>query len=325
MSDVIFETGSSNVDKTLTELVRKQLEMELRSTLPHLQSANRFITANFVAGTNNTLRFLRVADLDVKGTTALALAEGVTPDSEDLSFGYEEMSATQVGRLIKLTDLLMERVDAGGGALAIAAEKIARNAAQEADVSVAETLAAGTNAIFAGTGNSAVNQVGDSDIISVSLLRRAVQTLKADNVPAFADGYFHAIIHPDVVFDLMEEGADGQTVGTWIDASRYAGSMPLLAGELGRLAGVRFIESSAAKVYDGSGQSSENVYNTCIFGPEAFAFGDWGTTKSYYTAPGGQGDQLHQKAAIGWKGNYGSILVEEAGARYINLLSASSI
>lgn len=322
MPDVFLSTAATNFDKTLTEQIIKVLQTELRGTLPHIMPA---VPAKFAKGTNNTLRYLRAADLSVvTGTpdnatpTAPWLKEGVTPYHEDLDFGYEEFSANQAGRLVGLTDIAMERSPLDLFSLAV--EKVTRNLAEFSDKRCADVILAGTNVLYAGTGNAATGDVAAGDVVDGTLLRRAAATLKADDVPTFG-GYLHAIIHPAVVFDIQGDDA----VGGWIDANKYAGALALMTGEVGKYAGIRFIESSNAAVKAAAGAGGVDVYSTVVFGPGAWAFGDWGTANVYTTAPGGKGDELHQRASVGWKANVGAKLIIGPGPKYLRVESASSL
>lgn len=317
-------TSTSNFDQTVQVLIRKTLEQELLPTLPHLNASAGPIMATFVAGTNSTMRFLRVpfATPTTNGGTVSAgtapwLNEGVAPTALGLSIGYEEFTSYQAGQRWELTDkaLMESPIDLMAKASAVCA----RDAAETADEYVGRILAAGTNVLYGGTA-TARTLVDTTDVLTGTLVRRATQNLKADSVPSFSDGY-HAIIHPAVVFDFEED----QDVGGWLDASRYAGATAILSGEIGKYAGVHFYESARARVFATGGSGSNAVYSTIILGPEAFAFGDWGKTTFHYVAPGGHGDELSQVASIGWKGYIGATLVDEAGARYIRIETGSGL
>ena len=54
-----------------------------------------------------------------------------------------------------------------------------------------------------------------------------------------------------------------------------------------------------------------DILNAVIFGPEAYAFGDWGGIQTYFTQPGGTTDPLHQLTQVGWKGMFGAVLMGE--------------
>lgn len=319
-------TSTTNFDQTVQVLIRKQLEEELLPTLPHLRPSAGFIKAQFVKGTNSTMRFLRVPYSTpttnggvVSAGTAPWLTEGVAPTAKALAFGYEEFTAYQAGQRWELTDVAL--MESPIDLMAKASEVCSRDAAETADEYVGRILAAGTNVLYAGSGNAARTDVGASDVISGSLVRRAAQSLKADSVPMFGDQSFHGVIHPAVVFDF-EEDSD---VGGWLSVGNYTSPDGILSGELGKYAGVRFFESPRARVFAAGGAGGVDVYSTFISGPDSFAFGDWGQVSSHYVAPGGHGDELAQVASIGWKGFLGAMLVDEAGARYIRIESASGL
>lgn len=318
-------TGTSNFDKTVEVLIRKQLEEELLPTLPHLMPGN-YIQANFLKGSNDTMRFLRMANLALatdaniiahSAGTAPWLTEGASPTPQGLSFSFEEFTSYQAGQRVELTDKAL--LESPLNLMAEAAKQVARQAAEIIDNYVAQVVAAGVNVLYAGAGNVARTDVGSTDAITGSLVRRAVASLKADSVPSFAGGGYRAIIHPNVVFDFEEDN----DVGGWLDAARYAGSAPILNGELGKYANVRFYESPRARIFTGGGAGGVDVYSTFITGPASYAFGDYGTLTSHYVAPGGHGDELAQVASVGWKAMFGAMLVDEAGARYVRIESAT--
>lgn len=318
-------TGTSNFDKLVQTLIRKELEQELLPTLPHLQDTGAYVKATFVKGTNSTMRFLRIPHLTVttnSGTvsagTAPWLTEGVAPTAQALSFGYEEFTAYQAGQRVELTDLAMD--ESPQDLMSAASVRVARQAAATIDEYVGRILAAGTSVIYAGSGNTARTDVGSTDTLTGTLVRRSVQGMKLDSIPMFGDGTYHAIVSPAVVFDFEEDDA----LGGWKAIGTYSAPGGILAGELGKYAGVRFQESANARSFAAGGSGSADVYSTVIFGPDFFAFGDWGNITTHYVAPGGHGDELAQVASIGWKCRIGAMLVDEAGPRYVRIESGAT-
>jgi hypothetical protein len=383
-------TATTNFNQTVVALVNKRLEELLRAPLPHLLPGN-FRQASFVKGTNNTMRFISIPDMSVTAGTISAgtppwLTEGTPPDAEGLSIGYEEFSAGQAGRVVQLTDVAM--LQSPFDLLSVAADRIARNAMATADKYVAEVLSAGTLVDYAGGAASRATIPTDSALTG-ALVKLTVARMKSDNIPTFSDGTYRAIVHPGSTFDLESD----TSVGGWIDAQRYAGSAALFSGEVGRYAGVRFIESTNAASFSavdgpaldtagtaaaastdlittqtahglqagdrikitaltgGTGLTQGSTYyvvapvtsttfavsgtlngaaiditanstaftanvvndilSATFFGPEAYAFGDWGTIQTYFTAPGGTTDPLHQLSQIGWKGYFGAVRMGE--------------
>jgi N4-gp56 family major capsid protein len=327
-------TSTAQFSKTVQELIRKELEDELRPTLPHLSPGN-FIKATFVKGSNNTMRFLRMPDLSVttnSGTISAGtppwLTEGTAPSAEALSFGYEEFSAGQAGRRVELTDLAMDGspLDLAGKA----AEKIALNAKQTVDEFVGRKMAAGTSVIYAGSGNTARTDLTSTDVVTGQLLRRAVQTMKADSIPMFGDGKYHAIVNPAVVFDIE----DDSDIGGWLAAATYGGpnGNGLLTGEIGQYAGIRFMESANARSFAAGAGDGSDVYSTSVLGTESYAFGDWGTVTTHVVLPGGHGDELAQVMSVGWKGRFGAFVIGEgdnatsaSSPRYLRIESCSGL
>lgn len=318
-------TATTNFDKTVQTTIRKVLEDELLPNLPHLRDG--FIKATFVKGSNSTMRFLRAPYLtsgtnngSVSAGTPPWLTEGTAPTALAQTLGYEEFTAYQAGQRIEVTDVAA--MESPLELITLAGRNIARDAAATADEYVGRILAAGTNVLYAGSGNVARTDVGATDAITGSLVRRARANLAADSVPTFGDGTYHGIIHPAVVFDF-EEDSD---VGGWLSVGTYSAPDQIVSGEIGKYAGVKFFESPAARIFTAGGAGSVDIYSTFIAGPDSYAFGDWGKLEfPMYGFTAAPGNDLGQKASVGWKGFIGSMLVDEAGARYIRIESASGL
>ena len=321
-----LSTATTNFNKLVNVLIRTDLESLLRTPPPFLQPEN-YIRANLLKGSNGTLRFLAIPDFAVTTGTPSAgtppwLTEGVAPTPDDATISYEEMTAHQAGIGKKITDLA--DMESPVDLVSQISNRLARQMVMTADKYLADIVAAGTNRIYSGSSNTSIAQVDQGDIITAANVRAAVALLRANGVPPFSDGYYHGIIHPYVAADLMNETDSGATFsGGWIDAKRYADPQALLAGEIGSYAGVRFMSNNNTPK-SAFGTSGEDVYCTSIFGPEAFAFGDFGTAQVYYTAPGGQTDFLHQNTIVGWKAMFAARLLEAVGSRYVNIESAST-
>ena len=81
-------------------------------------------------------------------------------------------------------------------------------------------------------------------------MAKAATQLKKMNAPTF-DGKYVCIIHPSVAFDLRQDEA-------WIAAHQYAGATELFSGEIGELHGVRFVETTEAKIYRGEDLAADS-------------------------------------------------------------------
>jgi N4-gp56 family major capsid protein len=251
-----------------------------------------YVPARFIKGTN-TLRYARYADLGVNTTP---LTEGAPPVDQALTISSEFFTATQYGSTIAISDLAN---------IHLVRDNLHSNAATAA---VFGATASGTL-----TQNAANSAVAAAGVLNGAFVKQIVARLKGSNVPQFADGTYRAIIHPSQEYDLISDTA----VNGWIESRKYVDNTDLLTGEIGMFAGVRFIVSSDAKVYTTAGASAGNVYAALFLGPDAYAIGDSQTLQSYFVAPGGDHtDPLAQKALLGYKMRFGSLLLDEAGARY---------
>ena len=106
------------------------------------------------------------------------------------------------------------------------------------------------------------------------------------------------IIHPDVAYDLVNDDK-------WEAVKAYSDPEDWYAGEIGRIAGVRFVETSEAKVFTGAGAGGRDVYSTLVMGEDAYGVTEvsGGGLEHIVKQLGsaGSGDPLNQRATVGWK------------------------
>ena len=136
-----------------------------------------------------------------------------------------------------------------------------------------------------------------SHVLTVKAIRMAVRTLRRNDAPTIG-GYYVAIIHPDIAYDLMSDSK-------WEEPHKYQDTTNIYNGEIGKLYGVRFVESSEAKIYGAVGASSAIVYATLVLGENAYGVTEitGGGLKQIVKqlGSGGTGDPLDQRATVGWK------------------------
>lgn len=240
------------------------------------------------------------------------LTEGVTPDGQSLSAVSMTATLAQYGGYIVSSDML--ELTAIDNVLQETTKILGSQAGRTSDGITREVLAGGTNVRYAGGKSSRAN-LTDTDVLTVQDIKKAVRDLKAKNAPRI-NGYYIAIVHPDTVYDLWEDKE-------WIEASKYAGSEQIFKGEVGKLYGVRFVESTEAKIWDGK------VYGTLVLGANAFGIttlagrGIEHIVKQKGSA--GTGDPLNQRSSVGWKlTKTARILVDEYMVRIEHKATLSS-
>ena len=182
------------------------------------------------------------------------LTEGVTPAGQKLSMGVITATIKQYGGFIELSDILdLTAIDNN---LVQATRLLASQAGRTADTITREVLAGGTNVVFSGGKTNRASLVGgstteaDNCYLTVDDIRRAVRALKVMNAQKI-NGYFAGIIHPDVAYDLMNDKK-------WVDVKTYSDPDGIYEGEIGKIEGVRFVETTEAKIFHGADLASNS-------------------------------------------------------------------
>ena len=177
------------------------------------------------------------------------LAEGVTPDGKQMTVTAITATIGQYGDFIALTDVL--QLTAIDNNVLQATKLLGKQAGETMDTVVRDAMNAGTNVGYASsrsgtteTPHSTRYSLTADSKLTVMEIQKAVRTLRRNNAPTFSDGNYVAIIHPDVAYDLMRDPE-------WVDSHKYAQPEELYKGEIGRVAGVRFVQTTEAKIFHG--------------------------------------------------------------------------
>ena len=194
------------------------------------------------------------------------LSEGVTPDGSGISVSYITKELAQYGDYTTVSDMLdltaiddvvLEITDRHGANMGLTLDTVTRNEIQQ-----------GTHVIYA-PGKDADGKKVDvlfrrgldkSCVMTAELVARAATELKKMNAPTF-DGKYVCIIHPSVAFDLRNDP-------DWVAAHQYAAATELFSGEIGELHGVRFVETTEAKIYRGE-DLAQNARTLTVSGAAA--------------------------------------------------------
>ena len=240
-----------------------------------------------------TIEFRKFAPL-AKATTPLT--EGVTPDGKSLSVSTITATVNQYGDYITQSDVL--ELTSLDNTILEATKLLGRQAGVTLDTIVRDVLNSGTNVTYcpkvSGTTETAVTTRSGLDATSqltVKVIQQVVAKLRGQNAPTI-NGKYVAIIHPYVAYDLMRDPE-------WIDAHKYANPSNLYEGEIGEIAGVRFVQTTEAKVFDGG------VFSTIFLGEGAYGVTEitGGGLETIVKQKGSAGtaDPLDQRSSVGWK------------------------
>lgn len=183
---------------------------------------------------------------------------------------------------------------------------LASQSGRTMDTIVRDILAGGTNVIYAPKVSDGVETPVSSRAgldataqLTVDLIEQAVAQLKVQNADPIgsAGGSYVCIIHPYTAYDLKKDPA-------WVEAHKYASPEEIFEGEIGKIGNVRFVETSEAKIWTGTGcPSGLAVFGTLVLGAHAYATTELeGGGLQHIVKQLGYGDDpLNQRASVGWK------------------------
>lgn len=234
------------------------------------------------------------------------LTEGVTPEGRKLSATAVEAEVNQYGDFVCLSDVLdLTAIDNN---VLEATKAVGRQAGLTLDTITRNVLQSGTNVFYCPKvgANGVQTPVTDRSgldktcTLTVDVVKKVAAMLKAANAPKI-DGDYVCILHPYVAYDIMSDPR-------WEEMHKYTTPENMYQGEIGRIAGVRFVETSEAAVSKGTENSCPT--GLAVFGCLFIAQGAYGVTE--VTGGGlqtiikqlgsaGTADPLDQRSTVGWK------------------------
>lgn len=235
-------------------------------------------------GQGKTINFARYDDLPAATTP---LTEGITPVGSPMIKREVTAVLQQYGDWVGLTDVLS--LVSFDPEITVAVEKLGQQQGLTLDTVLRDELMQGTNEVWANK-KTARNLIADK--IQKEDFQKIHRFMKTNNVKPITTmidpstgiatqpvpAAYIAIGHTDMITDLENLESNG-----FVPVHKYASSRGVFEGEVGTLAGIRFILTSNAPVLYAAGttptsgiQASVNsakvdVYQTIIFGAGAFA------------------------------------------------------
>ena len=195
---------------------------------------------------------------------------------------------------------------------------VAFNMADSIDKVVVNTLISGSNVIYAGSGNTATNEVAAGDNITGANLRRAVTKLRAGNAVPKDGMLYAAYMHPEVSHDLRSETG----ALSFEDVRKYTD--PNVGNILNAVAGVyggAYVVETPRAFSAADGTASAKVYRTIVAGQQALAEA---TAVEPGIVIGPVVDKLMRFRPIGWYSLQGWALYRQAALYRIESTSSIS-
>ena len=239
-----------------------------------------------------------------------SLTEGKTPDGNDLSVTTITATVAQEGDYIVISDLIqMTGIDP---VLTETSELLGEEAGVVVDNRIQTALSKGTNVYFAGGATTRAGlESAQTKYLTADDIKKIVRKLKNANAKRFADGFYHMQIDPDIAYDLMSDSA-------WVDVSKYAKPEQMVKGELGKMHGMKFFETTNLNTVDSSETASTKieVHIAYAYGKDSYDCidleGGAGKPEIIVKPNGSAGtnDPLDQRASAGWKNCFTAVITQ---------------
>jgi len=310
--------ATSTTTSTMSNLVQTAYDKYIEFNLRSEPMFRKFADKRPVDVTNpgNTVVFQVYTDLS-RATSALTQTED--PDAVQLSnTNRVNVTINEYGNAVITTEkLALESLSAIDPAVA---DMLSFNMRDSLDAIVWNKLTTVATGRFTGASSADESTMNGENVsasttaanITAALARKGVARLRGANVSPRDGGFYTALIHPDVSYDLRSEAqSSGSAVWQLPHTYTEAGVGNLWTGEIGIFDQVRYIETPRAESISGSGTSK--VYATVLLGKQALIEA---VTYEPKTVIGPVTDKLMRFRPAGWKGLLGwNIFRKEA--RYV--------
>ena len=303
MADTNMSTSAGGGTNDISQAMQDYFSRELLDTIEKTVVLDQFAMKSPLPakGGGRNMTFFRY--LEGNSSNVTQLTEGATPNTKALELEKVEVDLQQYGQVLSISDIadataLFNNIEQ-------ATLRIGRDSALHLDSIIRTELFSNvTNVtdIFSGSTTSWGTSITAAD---ASDWLDAATALKI-NAATPLDGGFIAVVGPQQARDLL---ADSE----WQEAHHYAEPQARLRGEIGRMHGVRFIETTEPFIANDSGSqytydatASGDTYGSVVIGAQAYGVPELSSQSTYspkvYIVNGAdKGDPLNQKILVGFK------------------------
>lgn len=204
----------------------------------------------------DVVRFTRHTPL---ATVTTALTQGTNPSEVNLTATNVSAQLAEYGSAVKISRFLtLNGIDRENKEKI---EVVGQNMGETLDELVRNELFTGATVRFQAA-KTALSALSASDVIKVKDLQLAVRDLKTNKARRFQSNVapWMGKLSPASVYDLQQDT-------TFVNVDSYQNGTMIYTGEVGKISGVRLLESPNAKSEAGG---ATTVYSNFVHGSEAF-------------------------------------------------------
>lgn len=275
---------------------------------------------------SNSTKVIKFRRYNALPNTPVALVEGVTPTSRQLTVTDVTATLQQYGDLVTISDVIIDTHE--DATLNEAIDVLGEQAAQMIEKMRFGIIKATTNVAYAN--GAAITDVNTA--LTTDIQRRAVRALKRQNArqittiirstPSYgtenvAPGYV-ALIHPDLEGDVRK-------MTNFTPAEKY-GSITHWENELGKVDDVRYVSSTIFEPTADAGGAkgamlsttgtSADVYPVLYLGKDAYGIvalkGMYALTPMVVNPKPSDSDPLAQRGHVSWKAMQTAVVLNDA-------------
>src|SRR5262245_51648443 len=177
------------------------------------------------------------------------------------------------------------------------------------------------------TAAGSISTLPSTSLIHATEIFKAAAKLRQNDARTWPDGCYAAVTHPREGFDIRNSTA----AGSWLDVNKYATTQTvdmIYRGEIGKLGGVRIVESSNAKRIIGSPISANaSGFLTFVIGPGAYGVVELdGAAANVYVkqvGSAGSADPINQRGTVGVKVYFAPAVLE--ASRMVRVIGGGAL
>jgi len=250
-------TSDTTLSPAIQQIWSKEILFQAMPVLRFEQFAVKKTELGVMPGL--TINFMRYNNLSVDEAAGATLTEGVRMDPVALSASQIQITVTEHGKAVAVTELLLNA--AFDDVMASASRLLGRHMAQSMDIQARNTLyangvpfaggsAVAPSVVFGRTAAATRGSISPYDAgtvgsasapgyLSPASIKDAVEILAGQNIPRLGDTYV-CFVHPSQARSLRDWPE-------FIEVTKYAAPGNFMLGEIGRLYDVVFIETTQVK------------------------------------------------------------------------------
>ena len=246
-------TLTSHLTQTILDVYSKEIEFHAQPVLRFTQFAVK--KTDLQAQSGLTVKVTVYDNLAMGGK----LQENVPIGTQTLSTSQKEISVTEFGNAVAVTELLLQA--SFDDVMGSAAKLLGMDYAKVVDKELMTTALSGTQVIYAG-GRTTRGAIVEADKFSSKEIKDGVEVLATNNAGKYQADHYVCFVHPHHSRGLRDNAE-------FMEVTAYGKQY---AGEIGKIHDVVFIETTQMPVIPtGTGGTTVPVYQSVMFGENAYA------------------------------------------------------